>query len=250
MAQLHSDGENFQKTCGFIMQQILTPSVKFTVAIVDGDDVPRNSMCRYLEESGYTTWGVGSIEDFYIGLLKEKADLVIVDLDLGVEPGLGLVRRLVAQRIPVIVLSQSANSGARVASFDAGALQYFVKPLSLAELGAGIRAQLRQLEMRVSNAEQQNAWRLDLSVPRLIAPNQRTIRLTSRECELLECLMAANGGMVSKSNLVKAMGHADAEDGFHRIESSLMRLRRKTLAGTQLMLPVRAVFGKGLVFVP
>ena len=232
------------------MQQILTSSVKFTVAVVDGDDTHRMQVCRFLEESGYTTWGANSIEDFYIGLLKEKADLVIIDLDLGVDPGLALIRRLVAQRIPAIVLSQHANSGARVASLDAGALQYFIKPLSLAELGAGIRAQLRQLEMRVTNAEQQNSWRLDLSVPRLIAPNQKTIRLTSRECELLECLMAANGGMVSKTNLVKAMGHAEAEDGFHRIESSLMRLRRKTLAGTQLMLPVRAVFGKGLVFVP
>lgn len=232
------------------MQQILTSSVKFKIAVVDGEEVHRQHVCRFLEESGYTTWGAASIEDFYIGLLKEKADLVVVDLDLGVEPGLSLVRRLVSRRIPVIVLSSTTDSAARVASLDAGALQYFVKPLSLAELGAGIRAQLRQLEMRVSNADQENSWRLDLSVPRLIAPNQRTIRLTSRECELLECLMAANGGMVSKANLVKAMGHADAEDGFHRIESSLMRLRRKTLAGTQLMLPVRAVFGKGLVFVP
>ncbi|WP_226858473.1 response regulator transcription factor [Diaphorobacter aerolatus] len=105
------------------------------MAVVDGDEAHRMHVCRFLEESGYTTWGAGSIEDFYIGLLKEKADLVIVDLDLGVESGLALVRRLVAQRIPAIVLSLNAHSGARVASLDAGALQYFVKPLSLAELG-------------------------------------------------------------------------------------------------------------------
>ena len=103
------------------MQQILTSSVKFTVAVVDGDDAHRLHVCRYLDESGYTTWGAGSIEDFYIGLLKEKADLVIVDLDLGVDSGLAMVRRLVAQRLPVIVLSQGSNAGARVGSLAAGA---------------------------------------------------------------------------------------------------------------------------------
>jgi hypothetical protein len=55
---------------------------------------------------------------------------------------------------------------------------------------------------------------------------------------------------VTKQGLVDAMGAGDVEDGFHRIESQLTRLRRKTLEATGMALPVRAVFGKGLVFVP
>ena len=232
------------------MQQNLTSTVKFVISIIQSDGSDRAYTSRFLQENGYSTWEAGALEDFYVGLLKERADLVIIDLDLGATEGLALIRRLVAQHIPVIALSSSDNTGSRIASLDAGALQYYVKPITLVELAAGIRAQLRQLEVRAENARQEKGWRLDLSVPRLIAPNQRMVPLTSRECELLECLLAANGGMVSKSNLVKAMGHSEAEDGFHRIESSLMRLRRKTLETTELNLPVRAVFGKGLVFVP
>ena len=56
--------------------------------------------------------------------------------------------------------------------------------------------------------------------------------------------------MVSKQTLIEAMGYADVDDGFHRIESQLTRLRRKTLDISGLALPVRAVFGRGLVFVP
>ena len=73
-----------------------------------------------------------------------------------------------------------------------------------------------------------------------IAPNQRAIQLTSRELELLACLMAAKGGLVTKQTLVETMGTGDVEDGFHRIESQLTRLRRKTLDGTGTTLPVRA----------
>src|SRR5256885_7297039 len=53
--------------------------------------------------------------------------------------------------------------------------------------------------------------------------------------------------MVAKQTLIEAMGYADVDDGFHRIESQLTRLRRKTLDISGLALPVRAVFGRGLV---
>ena len=92
-------------------------------------------------------------------------------------------------------------------------------------------------------------WRLDSASARLIAPNQGSVPLTSRELELLRRLMAADGGLVGKSDLVQAMGYADEEEGFHRIQSQLTRLRRKTMEALGMALPVRAVFGKGLVFV-
>ncbi|MNW12661.1 hypothetical protein D3C71_2104130 [compost metagenome] len=61
--------------------------------------------------------------------------------------------------------------------------------------------------------------------------------------------MVTPGAMVTKQVLTEAVGADEAEDGFHRIESQLTRLRRKTLETTGTALPVRAVFGKGLVFV-
>ena len=50
--------------------------------------------------------------------------------------------------------------------------------------------------------------------------------------------------------VVRAVGDGEIDGDFHRIESALNRLRTKTLAATGIALPVRAVFGKGLVFVP
>jgi DNA-binding response OmpR family regulator len=75
------------------------------------------------------------------------------------------------------------------------------------------------------------------------------VPLTSREFDLMRCLVAAEGAMVSKADLLDAMGYGSADGGFHRIESMLTRLRRKTQDYAGMPLPVRAVFGRGLVFV-
>ena len=232
------------------MQQTIASSTEYTIAIVEDDEDIRANVCRFIEKSGLRAWGAESAEDFYVRLLREKADLVVVDLGLPGEDGLSLVQRLAAQSIPVVVLTARGDLDSRIAGLEAGALQYFVKPTDLNELVAGIRSQLRRAGVHPVNGAQVMPWRLDPAAARLIAPNQRAIELTSRELELVACLMAAKGGLVTKQTLVETMGTGDVEDGFHRIESQLTRLRRKTLDGTGTTLPVRAVFGKGLVFVP
>jgi len=224
----------------------------FIVAVVEDDEDIRSNVCRFLEESGMQAWGAESAEDFYVSLLRQRADLVVVDLGLPGESGLSLVRRLAQQGVPAVVLTARGDLESRIAGLDAGALQYFVKPTDLHELVAGIRSQLRRGEATQAPAPAGHVvpWRLDAMAAQLVAPNLRTVALTTREMELVGHLIAAKGSLVTKQGLVDAMGAGDVEDGFHRIESQLTRLRRKTLEATGMALPVRAVFGKGLVFVP
>lgn len=228
----------------------LPTSAQPTIAVVEDDEDIRANLCSFLDKSGMQAWGAESAEDFYVRLLRERADLIVVDLGLPGESGLSLVNRLAKQGVPVIVLTARGDLESRIAGLDAGALQYFVKPTDMNELVAGIRSQLRRA---VSGAPSPSGhampWRLDTSGARLVAPNQQAVALTTREFDLVGCLMAAQGGLVTKPDLVRAMGAGEVEDGFHRIESQLTRLRRKTLDATGLPLPVRAVFGKGLVFV-
>lgn len=244
-----------RQECGpFIMRQTHL-STEFTIAVVEDDEDIRLNVCSFLQKSGLYAWGVESAEDFYVGLLQQKADLVVVDLGLPGASGLSLIQRLAAQSVPVVVLTARGDLESRIAGLNAGALQYFVKPADLHELVAGIRSQLRHASVKASSRQDRKeletfSWRLDSAAARLIAPNQRAVPLTSRELELVHRLMSAMGGLVSKKELLETMGYLHAEDGFHRIESQLARLRRKTLDGTGMTLPVRAVFGKGLVFVP
>lgn len=219
------------------------------IAVVEDDEDIRGNVCRYLECSGFKAWGADSAEEFYVRLLRDRADLVVVDIGLPGEDGLSLVTRLAAQGVPTVLMTARADLDSRIAGLDAGALQYFVKPVDMQELTAGIRSQLRRIAPRAAQGDALAPWRLDQAASRLVAPNQRFVDLTSRELELLGCLMLTPGAMVTKQVLTEAVGADEAEDGFHRIESQLTRLRRKTLETTGTALPVRAVFGKGLVFV-
>jgi two-component system response regulator PhoP len=233
----------------YIMQQITTPTFGYSVAIVEDDEDIRANVCRFFDKSGLNVWGAASAEDFYVGLLRKRADLVLVDLGLPGESGLSLVARLATQGVPVVILTARGDLDSRIAGLDAGALQYFVKPVDLNELVAGVRSQLRRVPgAAAESGAVQAPWRLEAASGQLVAPNQKAVPLTSRELELLGCLIDAQGGLVTKQQLVEAVGAGSVDDGFHRIESQLTRLRRKTQDSTGLALPVRAVFGKGLVF--
>ncbi len=235
------------------MQPLFIPT-EFTIAVIEDDEDIRLNVCSFLQKSGFHAWGAESAEDFYVGLLRQKVDLVVVDLGLPGEDGLSLIQRLARQNLPVVALTARGDLESRIAGLNAGALQYFVKPADLHELVAGIRSQLRHARVGAGakkgpQGSEMLAWRLDNAAARLIAPNQGAVPLTSRELELVRCLICANGGLVSKQELLAAMDYLHVEDGFHRIESQLTRLRRKALQATGMALPIRAVFGKGLVFV-
>lgn len=222
---------------------------EFDIAVVEDDEDIRGNVCRFLAKSGFRSWGAESAEDFYVQLLRRRADLVVVDIGLPGEDGLSLVRRLSEMGVATVLMTARAELESRIQGLNSGALQYFVKPVDMEELVAGIRSQLRRLMLQITRPELEPSWRLDRACARLIAPNQLAVELTSRELELLDCLMAKQGALVTKQALTEAVGAKDADDGFHRVESQLTRLRRKTLEATQLALPVRSVFGRGLVFV-
>lgn len=234
----------------FIMPQAHRHPAPQTIAVVEDDEDIRGNVCRFLDRSGFRTWGVESAEAFYVGLLRERADLVLVDLGLPGEDGLTLVRRLAAQGVAVVVMTARGDLSSRIAGLEAGALQYFVKPTDLNELVAGLRSLLRRKGQAPANDAALASWRLMPAQALLVSPNDKQVALTTRELELLGCLAATPGSLVSKAALIEAVGGGDSDEAFHRIESQLNRLRRKTLEETGLPLPVRAVFGRGLVFVP
>lgn len=221
---------------------------KATIAVVEDDEDIRANVCRYLARVGFGAWGAESAEDFYVRLLRDRVDLAVIDIGLPGEDGLSLVRRLAAQGVPTVLMTARADLGSRIEGLDAGALQYFVKPVDMQELVAGIRSQLRSKRLQMGGSPAVPAWRLDKLGAKLEAPNHKNVLLTTRELEILSCLMQTPGAVISKQVLSESVGARDLEDDFHRIESALTRLRRKTLGDTGMALPVRAVFGKGLVF--
>lgn len=230
-------------------------TLKYTIAVVEDDEDILENLCSFLHKSGFEVWGVPSAEDFYVRLLRDRADLVIVDLGLPGEHGLDLVRRLVEQGVPVVIQTALGDVQDRIAGLEAGALQYFVKPTDLNEMVAGIRSLLSNAGIKARRTTRpQNkpnpTWTLDNAQTCLVAPNGKQVHLTSGEIQLMDLLIQNAGKVLSKPEVLTGMElDSGNEEAYHRIEALLSRLRRKTLERTGLRLPVRTLFGRGLAYV-
>ena len=132
------------------------------------------------------------------------------------------------------------------------------KPVDLKELQVTIEAVWRRLQkatagdttrdIRVSAEDGATpGWVLDPVARTLQKPTQGTLALSGTECALLSLLTSHAGELVTKEHIIDAVYPGETGCEFHRIEVVLARLRQKA-RGQQIVLPVRSVFGKGLVF--
>jgi DNA-binding response OmpR family regulator len=155
-------------------------------------------------------------------------DALLVDIMLPKLDGLSLVRQLRAKgdTTPVIMLSARGEVEQRVEGLDAGADDYLPKPFAMSELMARLRSLLRR------NSQQKPAV---LSIAGLtfdqatreVRRGGKRIELSTRESLLLECLLRAEGGVVSRRDIISAVWEYDFDPGTNLVEVYVRRLRDK-----------------------
>ena len=138
--------------------------------------------------------------------LRERFDLIVLDLMLPGRGGMEILSSLRQARVtaPVIVLTARGEIEDRVAGLDAGAVDYLVKPFSLAELAARVRAQLRLATQ--SPAASLRVGDIEVSLlTREVHSAGRPVRLSSTEFDLLVHLMRHRGRILSRQEILSAV---------------------------------------------
>lgn len=161
-------------------------------------------------------------------LKTENADLIILDINLPGVDGLTLLKGL-RQRgdtRPVILLTARAETQDRVIGLDAGADDYLIKPFEMAELEARVRALLRRRDMPQHQFRELGALSYDPATRQLFA-GTREIDLPRREMSVLECLIEAEGRLVSKSALLDHVYGVGADVEEKVVEVYVSRLRNR-----------------------
>ena len=116
-----------------------------TVLVVEDDEGNRLLVRRVLEDAGHFVVEADDGPTALRTLATSNADLVVLDLGLPGQDGLEVLSRIRdAAEIPVLVLTARSAETERVTGLDAGADDYMVKPYSVAELAARVRALLRR----------------------------------------------------------------------------------------------------------
>jgi two-component system OmpR family response regulator len=160
--------------------------------------------------------------------LHEAWDLVISDIMLPKLDGLSLVRELRRRGIttPVLMLSARGEVEQRVEGLDAGADDYLPKPFATSELLARVRSLLRRNGLK--KPAQLSAGDLNFDpVTRETRRAGRRVELSSREAVLLECLLKAEGAVVSRRDIISAVWEYDFDPGTNLVEVYVRRLRDK-----------------------
>jgi two-component system phosphate regulon response regulator PhoB len=226
-------------------------SARPRVLIVE-DEEPLTLLLRYnLEAEGYSVDSAGRGDDAEIMLREQVPDLVILDWMLPGLSGIELCRRLrlrpETQGLPVILLTARGEESERVRGLATGADDYVVKPFSVPELLARVRALLRRASPnRVATSLEAGELILDRSSHRVRRSN-RELHLGPTEFKLLEFLMERPGRVFTRGQLLDSVWGMDAEIDERTVDVHVGRLR-KAVNKPRERDPIRTVRGAGYSF--
>jgi DNA-binding response OmpR family regulator len=160
--------------------------------------------------------------------LTESFDVIVLDLMLPGRSGLEILGSLRQARltVPVIVLTARGEVDDRVAGLDAGAVDYLVKPFSLAELAARVRAQLRLATQSPAASLRVGDIEVNL-IARDVHRTGRLVRLSSTEFDLLVHLMRHRGRVLSREQILSAVWGYEHDPQTNIVDVYIGYLRRK-----------------------
>jgi two-component system phosphate regulon response regulator PhoB len=220
--------------------------------LVVEDEEPLTLLLRYnLEAEGYEVDSVGRGDEAELRLREQVPDLVLLDWMLPGLSGIELCRRIRSrretERLPVIMLTARGEEGDRVRGLATGADDYIVKPFSVPELLARVRALLRRAKpAHVATMLVAGAIELDRETHRVRRDGQE-LHLGPTEFRLLEFLMQSPGRVYTREQLLDSVWGRDVYIDERTVDVHVGRLR-KAINRTQDADPIRTVRGSGYSF--
>jgi two-component system OmpR family response regulator len=232
-------------------------SVPGQIVIVDDDPALRQMVTKYLEEHNVPATSVSSRTELNRHFEGANPSLIILDLRLGQDDGLDLLRELRSHSdVPVIITTgHRTDEIDRIVGLELGADDYIVKPFSLRELLARVRAVLRRQEMgrvaRASDLERGgyrfNGWVLQRRGRKLADPDGAAVPLSKGEYALLLAFLEAPQRPLTREYLLQATRiHEDIFD--RSIDVQVLRLRRKLEVDPSAPRVIQTERGVGYIF--
>jgi DNA-binding response OmpR family regulator len=206
------------------------------VLLVEDDPSLQGMVLDFFAENNIQVLLASNRQEMADQLGSAQVDLLILDLRLGLEDGLDLLRKVrLGSELPIIIITGHRCSDIdRVVGLELGADDYLTKPFNLRELLARTRAILRRFDAgRIAPHRDSErgrfrflGWQLDLRMRRLTDPSGAQVALTNGEYAMLLAFLTAPQRPLSRDHLLQATRVHD--DVFDRsIDVQILRLRRK-----------------------
>jgi len=218
--------------------------------VVDADAGVRAVVASHLVDQGYDVAEASDARTALTTLDETPADLVVLDVDLADSNGFDLVRSVRrATDAPVIVITARDAETDRIAGLDAGADDYVVKPVSVGELMARVRAIVRRIHPATAEGGLRFGHLLIDRRSREVRVGDTRVALTQREFDLLAYLASSPGQVFSRDQLLdQVWGSSSAWQDSKTVTEHIRRLRLKLEVAPDGTDWIRTVHGVGYAF--
>ncbi|ABX03452.1 MAG TPA: DNA-binding response regulator [Herpetosiphon sp.] len=223
-----------------------------TILLVEDEALLADTLRYNLEREGYT---VLSASDGVTGLdlaRAEQPDLLILDVMLPKLDGFSVCRILRREtNIPIMMLTARQDEVDRIAGLELGADDYVIKPFSLGELLARVRAILRRTDRQPTGVERELLTAANLKVDtgsRRVFRDNNEITLAQKEFDLLVCLMRNRGMALSRDLLLERVWGYDFPGDSRTVDVHVRWLREKVEVDPSNPIYIQTVRGIGYRF--
>jgi DNA-binding response OmpR family regulator len=227
------------------------------ILVVEDDPALQRMILNYFVENNIRTLVANNRQEMVARLGNAEVNLVILDLRLGSEDGLDLLREVrLSSEVPVIIITGHRRDDIdRVVGLELGADDYLTKPFNLRELLARVRAILRRVDAGRSGPARDpergrfrfSGWQLDRRIRQLSDPAGTPVALTKGEYAMLLAFLEAPQRPLSREHLLQATRvHEDVFD--RSIDVQILRLRRKLERDPSAPRVIQTERGVGYIF--
>ena len=217
-----------------------------TVLVIDDEPELAKLVDYNLTKAGYLVLTARDGEAGLAAVRKHAPDLVVLDVMMPGLDGWEVCKRLRQEpstaATPVLMLTAKAEEADRVLGLELGADDYLVKPFSVRELAARVKALLRRADSSGPAPELLKAGKIQIDVGRrTVHAAGKDVVLTTTEFEILRALALARGRVITREDLISKARGDDATVIDRTVDVHVAALRRKLGKQGELIETVRGV---------
>jgi len=214
------------------------------IFVVEDDKDIREIVIYALQSAGFEAFGFETGEELLTAIDAELPSLILLDIMLPQNDGLTILKRIRStsrtKHLPVIMLTAKNSEYDKVKGLDMGADDYISKPFGVMELIARVNAVLRRGKAESNNKLEVSGIQLDHARREILAEN-KPVKLTFKEYELLYYLMCNAGIVLSRDKIIEAVWGYDFEGESRTVDMHIKTLRQKLGLPGKLIKTVRNV---------
>lgn len=213
------------------------------ICCVEDDKSIRELIIYALNNEGYDALGFGDYAEFKSTLYSSSIDLIILDIMLPGKSGLEILKEIrnneKTKNIPVMMLTAKTTEYDKIVGLDSGADDYMIKPFSIMELLARVRALLRRSSL--SKTKSKIIYKnIELDYDkRTVSVDGENVELTYKEFELLYYLLSNVGKVLTRENIMTKIWGFDFEGESRTVDVHIATLRQKLKNASGIIKTIR-----------